>query len=88
MRSLPLAAQIEDDVAALLRSALARNSGQGVLVYQTVLKQLRSEPSATSLAAASEGLQKFLVGAEAHGHFTKEEWKIVVALRHKLADAS
>ena len=72
---------IEEAVVALLESAANRETKQGVLVYTKILEMLASAKSAGEVEEIRNKLNQTLVGIEAHGHLTKEEFEIVRNLR-------
>lgn len=65
----------------LLQLASIRGTHQGVKVYETMLERLRNATTQEEVDYCADRLKHALVGIEAHGHFTEEEFKIVEAVR-------
>lgn len=65
---------------ALLNSARARGTNQGVLVFEKVLESL-DESSDDEAIDVLKRLNGALVGIEAHGDLTDEEFRFVRELR-------
>jgi hypothetical protein len=72
--------QIADHVSALLSSANARSTDQGVLVFARVLGMLSSCRTDIEARDALLTLNQALAGIEAHGYLTHDEFEHVKAL--------
>ncbi|HAS6934888.1 hypothetical protein ABMX64_20305 [Vibrio vulnificus] len=70
-----------DHVARLLELAKARDTNQGVKVYEGALKKIREASSQNEVENFAEKLKLALTGIEAHGYFTNEEFEVVKAIR-------
>ena len=68
-------------VARLLELARARDTSQGVNVYEGALKKIGEASSQDEVEIVSERLKHALAGIEAHGYFTTEEFEVVKAIR-------
>ena len=68
-------------IAKLLELAKARDTKQGVKVYEGALKKIGDASSQDEVDDFFEKLKHALIGIEAHGHFTNEEFKVVKAIR-------
>lgn len=68
-------------VARLLELAKARDTNQGVNVYEGALKKVGETSSQDEVEKFSEKFKPTLAGIEAHGHFTNEEFEVVKAIR-------
>lgn len=66
---------------ALLQSALARGSNQGIVVYNTVLDKLNSSIPENDIDVLLEKLNNALAGIEAHGDLTTDEFHYIEELR-------
>ena len=65
----------------LLNSALFRETEQGAAVFRKMLELLERSPSEVEALDVLEKLNKALVGIEAHGYLTPEEFRWVQELR-------
>ena len=65
----------------LLDSALSRNTEQGLLVLRKALELLDETGAETDTKSVLAKLNKALVGIEAHGNLTTEEYRWVKELR-------
>lgn len=65
----------------LLNSALFRESEQGVVVFRKMLELLERSTSDVETLDVLEKLNEALVGMEAHGYLTPEEFRWVQELR-------
>ena len=68
-------------VTRLLELAKARDTNQGVIVYEGALKKIREASSQSEIENFAEKLKHALTGIEAHGYFTNEEFEVVKAIR-------
>ena len=68
-------------VGRLLELAKARDTNQGVKVYEGALKKIGEASSQSEVEIFAEKLRHALGGIEAHGHFTSEEFEVVKAIR-------
>ncbi|OMH36538.1 hypothetical protein [Motiliproteus sp. MSK22-1] len=68
-------------VARLLELARARDTSQGIRVYEGAIKKIGEASSQDEVENLSEKLKHALAGIEAHGHFTNEEFEIVKDIR-------
>lgn len=68
-------------IRKLLDSANARGTHQGVKVYESALKKIEEASSQAEVDDVFEKFKHALVGLEAHGHFTQDEFEIVKAIR-------
>lgn len=73
--------KIASAVQSLLSLAQDRGTDQGVRVYNGVLKLLDSATTDEEIRVVLEKLNRALIGIEAHGHFTDEEFRVVQFLR-------
>ncbi|MCH7226249.1 hypothetical protein [Haloferula sp. A504] len=65
----------------LLDSALSRDTEQGLVVFRKALELLGEAGSEAEILSVLEKLNKALVGIEAHGYLTSEEFGWVKELR-------
>ena len=70
-----------EKVARLLDLAKSRNTKQGFIVYEGVLKKLDNLSSESEVDELLNKFKKALSGIEAHGYFTSEEFKVVEEIR-------
>ena len=67
---------------SLLASALSRVTEQGLVVFRKALVLLDEASSETDTLSVLTKLNKALVGIEAHGYLTSEEFEWVKELRN------
>ena len=72
---------VRNHVEALLSSAKSRKTEQGLVVYNKVLSLLSAANCEEEVKDVLEKLNRALVGIEAHGHLSDEEFRHVLALR-------
>jgi hypothetical protein len=65
----------------LMESALSRGSEQGILVFRKILELLDQSDSQDETFRVLQQLNNALVGIEAHGYLTPEEFLWVKELR-------
>ena len=65
------------NVGALQVLAQARNTVQGAIVYDAVLKNIDDAKSDAELVVIHKRLKIALTGMEAHGYFTREEYEMI-----------
>ena len=65
------------NVIALQELAQARNTVQGAMVYEAVLKKIYDAKNDAELVVIHKRLKTALTGMEAYGYFTQEEYKII-----------
>ncbi len=68
-------------ISRLLELAKARDTNQGVKVYEGALKKIGESSSQSEVDDFFGKLNHALTGIEAHGHFTNEEFEVVKAIR-------
>jgi hypothetical protein len=67
---------------ALLDSARDRKTAQGVVVFEKVLELLDKSEVEEPTAEVLRKLNRSLIGIEAHGYLTNDEYQRVLALRN------
>ena len=70
-----------NELKLLVKHAKKRNTAQGVLVYESFLKETQILSNKEQLKEFLNKLKKALAGIEAHGHFTEEEFECVNKIR-------
>jgi hypothetical protein len=70
-----------DHVGRLLELAKARDTNQGVKVYEGALKKIGEASSQSEIDSFAEKLKHALAGIEAHGYLTDEEFEVVKEVR-------
>jgi hypothetical protein len=78
---MTLKAEIESDIARLLKSAQQRDSNQGQLICSKTLAALAKSQSDSAMSSALEKFNHAYLGIEAHGYLTSSEFAIVAKLR-------
>ena len=73
--------KIVDAVQSLLSSSRDRETSQGILVYENVLKMLDIATSEAEVQDTLGKLNRSLAGIEAHGDLTNDEYELVRLLR-------
>lgn len=68
-------------IGKLLDLANARDTQQGVKVYEGALKKIGEASSQAEVEDFFKKLEHALNGIEAHGHFTQKEFEVVKAIR-------
>jgi hypothetical protein len=74
--------EIHNAVSFLLQSARDRGTTQGVLVYTKILEMIDNSQDEKTMREVLGKLNRSLVGIEAHGDFTDEEFEKVLLLRN------
>ena len=69
------------NVGTLLEMARARDTNQGVELYEWTLKRIEEASSQGEIEILADGLRDALAGIEAHGHFTNDEFDVVELIR-------
>jgi hypothetical protein len=73
--------KIAEYTKALLDSAIKRGTKQGVLVYTSILDELIDKIDSSDIDNILNKLNNALIGIEAHGDLTNEEYLFVKKLR-------
>lgn len=68
-------------VTQLLELARARNTAQGINVYEGAIKKIEEASSQEDIEKIFDKIKQALAGIEAHGHFTNEEFEMVKEIR-------
>lgn len=73
--------QLMDSINQLLTSAKSRNTNQGVKLYEAALEKIKAASSDDEVEIYLEKMKHALIGIEAHGFFTSEEFEVVKVIR-------
>lgn len=66
----------------LVRYALNRSDKQGLVVYEAVLEKLQCCDHDEDFVEILKSLERALLGIEAHGYFSNEEYQVVEKIRN------
>ena len=73
-------------VLKLLKYAQDRYTNQGVEIYEVTLKKISEASTQNEIDDLAKKLNHALVGIEAHGYFTSEEFEVVKGIRSMYID--